>query len=49
MNVKELETKWTFWNVSGKWFGRRNTGQEVKAGTYISVLRFAQHYEDFPW
>ena len=36
---------WTFWNVGGKWFGKRLAdGAKVSAGTYISVQNQARWY-----
>lgn len=49
MNIQELETLWAFWNVGGRWTGRRYTGQTVRGGTYLAVFRAAQNFEKFPW
>lgn len=49
MTTQELETLWTFWNVGGRWTGRRTTGQMVKGGTRAAVVRAAEHFEQFPW
>lgn len=49
MTIEEIETLWTFWNVSGRWTGRRCTGQKVRAGTRDAVIRAAQNFEKFPW
>ena len=46
MAVENINTKWTFWNVSGKWFGRRVTGETVHAGTYTAALTKAGWHED---
>lgn len=36
---------WTFWNVGGKWFGKRlKDGAQVSGGTYVSVQKQAQWY-----
>ena len=48
MSIQELETVWTFWNVGGRWTGRRTTGQKVFGGTYSAVLRAAENFEKFP-
>lgn len=35
---------WTFWNVSGKWFGKRLADNKiVRGGTYLAVLSNAQY------
>ena len=49
MDIRELETLWTFWNVGGRWTGRRQTGQTVRGGTRAAVLRAAEHFEQYPW
>ena len=36
---------WTFWNVGGKWFGKRLADNVmVRAGTYSAVLFNAEHF-----
>jgi hypothetical protein len=45
MTVDELKTLWRFWNVGGRWFGRRSTGEEVKAGTRHAALQKAEWFE----
>lgn len=45
MTAQELQETWRFWNVGGTWFGRRTTGEQVKAGTYIAVLNKVEWHE----
>ena len=40
---------WRFWNVSGKWFGRRVTGEQVTAGTYFAVCQKASWFDQHPY
>lgn len=49
MNIDEIETLWTFYNVGGSWIGRRQTGQKVRAETRTGAIRSAQNFEKFPW
>ena len=49
MTIQEIETLWTFWNVGGRWTGRRQTGQIVRGGTRAAVVRAAGNFEKFPW
>lgn len=46
IGIKEkIMEGWTFWNVSGKWFGQRlKDGAKVSGGTYTSVVKQAQWY-----
>lgn len=45
MTNKELEFMWRFWNVGGTWFGKRLTGEQVRAGTRMAALVKAEDFE----
>ena len=45
MTNRELEFMWRFWNVGGTWYGKRLTGEQVKAGTRSHALMKAEWFE----
>lgn len=49
MAMEDLEAEWSFWNVGGTWFGKRSTGELIKAGTYAAIVTKAEHHEAYPY
>ena len=46
MLKQEQEALWRFWGVGRYWFGRRVTGETVRAGTYIAARNKASWHEE---